>query len=132
MDPLDYAKNIGQPAFITKDSGQREDFSTGARRDTQENKPRFDLVPVAPLKRLADLYARGAAKYGLGNYQKGIPYSRVMASLLRHAYQYLEGDREEDHLAAVAWNAFAIMYYETQIAKGKLPSDLDDLKEPQA
>lgn len=113
--------------YITKDSGQREDFSTGSRRDTQDGKPRYDLIPVGPLKRLANLYMRGAIKYGENNYQKGQPYRRTLASLLRHIYAWVEGDRSEDHLSAVAWGVFALMYYEDQIALGNLPKELDDL-----
>jgi len=113
--------------YKTKDSGKRENFDTGARRDVQVDKPRYDLVPVSALKRLADLYARGAVKYGENNYQKGIPYSRVYASLFRHLIQFREGDKSEDHLAAVAWNAFALMLYQDEIEKGNLPAELDDL-----
>lgn len=113
--------------FITKDSGKREDFSTGARRDVQEGKPRFDLIPTSSLRRLADLYARGAVKYGENNFEKGMPFTRVYASLFRHLIQWREGDRTEDHLAAVAWNAFALMYYEDAIEKGILPKELNDI-----
>jgi hypothetical protein len=98
--------------FITKDSGARQEFETGARRDTQDDKPRFDLIPTASLERLAGLYGRGAEKYGPYNWARGIPVSRNIASLERHLQQYKRGDRDEDHLAAVAWNAFAIMHYE--------------------
>lgn len=31
--------------FETKDSGKREEFATGSRRDTREGKGRFDLIP---------------------------------------------------------------------------------------
>jgi len=51
-------------------------------------------------------------KYGEWNWAKGLPVSWYMDSLLRHAFQYLAGDAEEDHLAAVAWNAFAIIHTE--------------------
>src|ERR1700736_4429046 len=98
--------------YVTTDSGEREAFDTGARRDTQTDKPRFDLIPVEPLTRLAALYARGAAKYGEGNYEKGMPFQRVIASLLRHVYAWMDGEQTEDHLAAVAWNAFALMFFE--------------------
>ncbi len=112
--------------LVTLDSGKREDFSTGARRDTQDAKPRYDLIPLPALKRLADLYARGAIKYGEHNWQKGMPFSRVYASLFRHLIQWAEGDTAEDHMAAVAWNAFALMTYEEWIREKKLLATLDD------
>lgn len=98
--------------YVTKDSGARDNFETGARRDTQDGKPRFDLIPSASLERLAGLYGRGAEKYGPYNWARGIPVSRNIASLERHLQQFKAGERDEDHLAAVAWNAFAIMHYE--------------------
>lgn len=98
--------------FVTVDSGKREEFTSGAVRDTQENKPRYELIPPGPLKRVAELYARGALKYGDNNWRKGIPYMRIMGSLLRHAYAWILGDRIEDHLAAVVFNAFTLMHYE--------------------
>lgn len=115
--------------FTTHDSGRREEFATGARRDVQSNKPRYELIPVAALKRLAELYARGDQKYGEHNWQKGMPFSRVVASMLRHVYAYLEGERTEDHLAAVAWNAFTLMAYECDIARGRLDPSLDDIRD---
>lgn len=113
--------------FVTKDSGERQDFTTGARRDIQTGKPRFDLIPVGPLTRLANLYARGAEKYGDHNWQKGMPISRCYASLFRHLMQWVAGDQQEDHLAAVVFNAFAIMFYEEQVDQGKLPAELKDM-----
>lgn len=98
--------------FVTKDSGKRQNFASGMVRDTQEGKPRYDLIPTEGLRRLADLYARGAEKYDDDNWKKGQPFSRAYASLFRHMIQWREGDRSEDHLAAVAWNAMALMYYE--------------------
>lgn len=107
--------------FITKDSGARQEFASGMVRDTQEGKPRYDLIPVSSLKRLANLYMRGAVKYDDNNWMKGQPYSRTYASLFRHMMAWREGDRSEDHLSAVAWNAFALMYYEDN------KPELDDL-----
>jgi len=98
--------------FVTKDSGEREDFPSGMKRDSQDDKPRYDLIPTGPLRRLADLYARGAVKYDENNWRKGQPYSRAYASLFRHMMAWRDGDATEDHLAAVCFNAMAIMYYE--------------------
>ena len=95
-----------------KDSGQREDFPTGSKRDTRSGKGRFDLLPPRCITRLAKHYENGAVKYGDRNWEKGQPSSRYMDSLLRHAFRYLDGERNEDHLAAVVWNAFGIMFNE--------------------
>lgn len=98
--------------FITKDSGKREEFATGSKRDSREGKGRFDLIPPAPLWRLAKLYERGAIKYGDKNWEKGQPSSRYLDSCMRHLVCYMSGMRDEDHLAAVAWNAFGMMWNE--------------------
>lgn len=98
--------------FVVKDSGERQQFGTGAQRDSQDDKPRFDLIPSKPLERIAYVYARGARKYDENNWMKGIPVSRTLASAERHLQQYKQGDKDEDHLAQAAWNLFAIMHYE--------------------
>lgn len=113
--------------YITKDSGERQKFSTGAVRDTQTGKGRYDLLNPIPLLRLAQLYERGAIKYGENNWTKGIPISRYVNSAERHINNYKEGERTEDHPAAVAWNAFGIMFNEVMIERGLLPKELNDM-----
>lgn len=93
--------------FITKDSGKREEFSTGMVRDTQDDKPRYDLLDRPFLRRWALLMARGAKKYGENNWKKAATepeFARFQASATRHLFQWLDGDRTEDHAAAVAFN----------------------------
>ena len=98
--------------YVTKDSGKREEFSTGSRRDTQDGKPRYSLIPPKGLYRLAMLYVRGAEKYDDHNWVKGQPTSRILDSLMRHVEAYRLGEKTEDHLAAIAWNAMALMQFE--------------------
>lgn len=96
--------------YITKDSGKREEFSTGMVRDTQDGKPRYDLIDRPFLRRWAELMARGAEKYGPNNWRKAETQEeldRFEASMLRHVFQYLEGDRSEDHGAAIVFNIAA-------------------------
>ena len=114
--------NTTGKGFVTKDSGEREQFDTGSQRDSQAGKPRYDLIPSLALKRVADLYARGAEKYDDWNWAKGQNYSRVMASLERHLHAFKQGETSEDHLAAVVWNALAIMHFQET---GR--TELDDL-----
>ena len=70
--------------FVVKDSGEREDFGTGSVRDTDSGKPRYDLVSVPALTRLAHHLRKGAEKYSERNWELGQPASRFYASALRH------------------------------------------------
>ncbi len=93
--------------FVTKDSGKREEFTTGMVRDVQTDKPRYDLVDWPMVKRWAKLMARGAVKYGENNWKKAATQAeldRFKASALRHCIQYFNGDIDEDHGAAVYFN----------------------------
>lgn len=103
--------------FVTKDSGVREAYSTGMVRDTQDGKARHDLLwPLEVrydqqfLTRVAELLARGAEKYGERNWEKAETteeLERFRASAVRHLAQWLAGDRDEDHAAAVVFNLLA-------------------------
>lgn len=101
--------------FELPDSGARTHFDTGAVRDMQQDKGRYDLLPPKPLKRLAVHYERGARKYNARNWEKGIPMSACFSSTVRHLFQWLDGDESEDHLAAAVWNLFAIMHFEEEM-----------------
>ena len=98
------------PLFEMKDSGVREEFATGAVRDTQEGKGRYDLISPFALKRLAIVYQKGAQKYSNRNWEAGMPHCRYYDSAIRHLGQWLMGDTDEDHLAHAMWNVAAIMH----------------------
>lgn len=112
---------------VIKDSGRREEFSTGSRRDTREGKGRFDLLPPAGLARLARHFEVGAKKYGDSNWKKGQPASRFMDSALRHAFKHLAGERDEDHLIAAVWNLLCLADQDERLKLGQMPKELDDL-----
>jgi hypothetical protein len=113
--------------FLTLDSGKREQFDTGAKRDTQEGKGRYDLLPVPAIRRLAQLLERGAVKYGERNWEKGIPVSRCLSYACRHLFQLIEGEPTEDHAAAVLFNVSAVIFTREMISRGLLPAELDDV-----
>jgi hypothetical protein len=109
-----------------KDSGKRQEFKTGSVRDTNEGKGRYDLITPIGLTRLAKHYENGARKYQDRNWEKGQPICRYLDSAIRHIYKHLEGNREEDHLAAGAWNLLAAIHTEEMIERGNLSKELDD------
>ena len=111
---------------LMHDSGNRENFNTGAVRDTASDKPRPDLISPFAEERVGQWLAKGAEKYAERNWEAGIPISRCWASLCRHKMAYQQGKRDEDHLAAIIFNAMAIMHYEEMIERGVLPPNLLD------
>lgn len=105
--------------FVTKDSGERAQFDSGMVRDTQDSKPRYGLIPLGPLKRVAELYARGAEKYAARNWEQANSVDeleRFRESAFRHLMQLLASETDEDHGAAVVFNVFAIMWLEERLA----------------
>lgn len=112
------------------DSGTRQEFDTGAVRDIQEGKGRFDLLPYYAITRLAQHFENGAKKYGDENWRNGIPLRRYLDSMLRHAFKFLAGMDDEDHLAAVIWNACCLLETQEMIRLKLLPDYLDNLQKP--
>lgn len=109
-----------------KDSGVRQEFSTGSVRDSQDGKGRYDLMPFIAMERLARHYENGAKKYGDHNWRKGQPLGRYFSSAMRHMIKWMMGWKDEDHLAAAAWNILCIIETEEMIRVGILPEQLDD------
>lgn len=90
---------------------------TGDSRKLDYGKPRMDLIPSRPLIELAKVYQFGAAKYSDNGWRAGIEWHRVIAALYRHLAKYNGGEDIDpetglSHMAAVAWNAFALLEYE--------------------
>jgi hypothetical protein len=97
----------------------------GRKDDT--GKARFDLIPVKPLFKVAEVYTIGAAKYDDRNWEKGIKWGRVFGAMMRHAWDWWGGERYDPkdgqhHLASVAWAALTLMEYE------ETHPELDDRK----
>lgn len=97
-----------EPEFVTS--------STGGKK--QIKKARFDLIPAGPLWQLAELYGRGAEKYGDSNWRKGYGWSLSFAALMRHAWKFWWGeDIDEEtgmpHMACAAFHCFTLLEFMT-------------------
>lgn len=91
----------------------------GKKNDRQDDKTRWELMPLDCLEDIARVYTEGAKKYGDNNWQKlENGYERYKGALLRHLYQSDNEvfDKETGcrHLAQVAWNAIAMLYLSKQ------------------
>jgi dATP/dGTP diphosphohydrolase, N-terminal len=90
-------------------------YSTGAVRSSDAEHTRFDLIPQAGVRRLAETCAEGAQKYGERNWEQGFPASSLANHALRHINLWLSGNAEEDHLSHAAWNLLALMHFEEEM-----------------
>lgn len=99
--------------FGIKDSGARQEFSSGMVRDTTEGKINFLSVRFGPMfRRWADHLTKGRVKYpdvspGTPNWTlaSGMEeYLRAKESAARHFESWLNGERDEDHAAGVFFN----------------------------
>jgi len=107
--------------FQVKDSGRRQDYPSGMRRDTQEGKTNYLLVRDGPMfERWAQHMTKGADKYGPRNWQLASSpeeLERFRVSAARHFEQWLAGETDEDHGAAVIFNINSAEFVQEKLKK---------------
>lgn len=113
--------------YKIKDSGSRQEFGTGAVRDIQQGKGRFDLLPPEVMWALALHFQKGADKYKARNWEGGIPLGRYLDSAKRHLTEFEMGLDDENHLIAAIWNLCCLYTTQTRIQNGELPAELNDM-----
>lgn len=123
----------GKPDTVTDITGTAaEKAETGAVRSSMyppgaKFPARYDLLfrNAAGLRRLAEAYGEGVAKYGPDNWMNGFPESVMVSHALEHFRLFMAGDTSEDHLAHAAWNVMTLIW----IQENK--PELLDLTKPQ-
>ena len=91
--------------------------AAGAGLRYNAGKRRYDLLPTRAIEALADVMTKGSLKYAPRNWEKGMSWTSVVASLKRHLAAF---EKSEDfdpetgllHMAHVMCNAaFLVEYY---------------------
>ena len=105
------------------------EYETGAVREEKDGKGRMDLLPMCALIRLSKHYEKGSVDHGERNWEKGLPMHSFIDSALRHIAKYMDGQTDEDHLCAAAWNILGAMWTEEkrpdmQDIPSRLPREL--------
>jgi hypothetical protein len=107
------------PIFTVKDSGQRQEFESGMVRDTTTGKVDYSLCFDGPMfERLAEHLTKGAEKYEARNWMKASgeeELTRFKTSAIRHFMQWMRGERDEDHAAAVFFNINGYEYVKEKL-----------------
>lgn len=92
---------------------ERHEYDTGAVRSADCDHVRYDLISPIGLRAVAKTCAEGAEKFGVCNWENGMPVTDLLNHAIAHVYKFLGGDRSEDHLGHAAWNLLgAIHSYE--------------------
>lgn len=95
-------------------------------RDTEEGKLDYSLVLDGPMfKRWAAHLTKGAKKYAPRNWMKATgetEFDRFKRSFLRHTIAFLDGDRDEDHAAAIIFNVNGMEYVRDQLNATPTPT----------
>ena len=81
-----------------------------------ESKIRYDLLEPYAIEQLAAVFTKGAEKYADRNWEHGMAWTKMLASLKRHIAAFENGedfDKETGllHMAHAAWNAMGLVSY---------------------
>lgn len=100
---------MSEPASITT--------ATGATRanlypKSEKFPARYDLLMrnSVAMRRMAEVFGEGEAKYGPDNWMKGFEESVLISHAMEHLRQYLAGDTSDDHIAHLTWNMMTLMW----------------------
>lgn len=99
-----------------------------------QGKPPLSLIPTKPLLEIAKVLEHGAGKYDEHNWRKGMKWSRLLSSSLRHITAFNEGEDLDpesgiNHLAHAACGLmFLLEYYTTHKELDDRYRDKDDDK----
>lgn len=90
------------------------EYATGAVRDTG-GKGRCDLLPHSALLRVARHMENSLADHEERNWERGLPMHCFLDSAMRHVFKYMDGQTDEDHLAAAATNLLMALWTEAHL-----------------
>ena len=97
------------------ETGDIEALKQEGYRD-DEGKPPIHLIPAEAILMLANIFEYGSKKYGDRNWEKGMDWSRMYASAMRHMLAFWMGENDDresgyQHMAHATWNCMALMCY---------------------
>jgi hypothetical protein len=125
-DPM--AGNV--PEFHGDEVGDSFGDTAGFKFDA--GKLRYDLIPMEAMKALATILTMGAKKYADRNWEGGMSWQRVYASLMRHLVAYESGEDTDPesgelHMAHALCNVVFLVTYQMRPSL----ADFDDRPKPE-
>jgi hypothetical protein len=98
------------------------EFKTGAKRSSDVDEYRYDLISPFGLRALAKAHKEGE-KHPRWNNEKGFPAHDYLNHIFDHLMKFMMGDRNENHMGKIMWGASQIehgMYMWPHLNEGVL------------
>lgn len=107
-----FGGSMGKSQTLGDNDSSRDEveFDSGAVRSADCEGLRYDLISPVGLEAVARACHEGAERYGDFNWEKGMPVGDLLNHAVRHIYQFLGGNRDEDHLGHAAWGLLAAIH----------------------
>ncbi len=134
LDPLagvEFDKQAKEaPEF--EGTGVSDSFGDTAGFKFDKGKLRYDLIPMESMKALATILTLGAEKYADRNWEGGMSWQRVYASLMRHLVAFEAGEDTDPesgelHMAHALCNVVFLVTYQMRPSL----ADFDDRPTPE-
>lgn len=107
-----------ETSYYNLSANQRKEIMQQAIKHDQ-NKTDWAILPIGASQEIIKVFEFGAKKYARGNFLEGegLAYSRVLNSLLRHTYSFMQGEDTDpesgiSHLAHAGANIYMLLSYE--------------------
>ena len=116
----EYGNLVGIEEWVADRCKQKIDVKVvpdGGGLRHNDGKPRVDLLPPDVLLALAEVYTKAIGKYPERNWERGMKWSNVYASLQRHLYAFWAGEdvdpeSQQAHIMHALWNVVALATYQ--------------------
>lgn len=116
-----------EPGYDTKTGGARQVFAGGMVRDTSDGKIQWWRIYVGPLVRRFAAHVTAASRERYKDVRPGVPnwtlaegeeeLQRARDGASRHFAQWMAGETDEDHAAAVVFNLDVAEYVKDKMAR---------------
>lgn len=104
----------GYPVYVEENMSEKQE---AVKHD--QAKPGMALLPTSSLVSIAEVLDFGARKYAAHNWRKGMDWSRLLGSALRHLTSYNDGEDKDSesglsHLAHLGCCVLFLLEYENK------------------
>ncbi len=106
------------------DSNRKTELRAESFRKDNADKPRWSLLPMAPIHDMVEVLEFGAKKYGVGNWDKAPEWSQYYDAFMRHTQAWWAGeDTDTDTGKSHLTHAMCCLIFLAEMQRRELGKD---------